>query len=248
MRIETDGLVIREQTVGESDRLVTLLTRSAGLIRGFARQAKTIRSAKASGTSLLCYSQFSIYRGRERVLIDDARPKESFFGLREDISRLALAQYFCELAGALAPEESPAEEYLRLMLNALYFLSKNARPPLLLKTVVEMRMMSFAGYMPDLLYCQGCGCYEADTMLFLPRSGNLLCAGCAGSLTEEAIPLQRGMLTALRHSIYADFDKLFSFQLSPEGLGQIAKASERYVIHTLQRGFSTLDFYHQMEE
>ena len=39
MRIETDGLVIREQTVGESDRLVTLLTRSAGILRGFARQA-----------------------------------------------------------------------------------------------------------------------------------------------------------------------------------------------------------------
>lgn len=247
MQIETDGLVIREQTVGENDRLVTLLTRSAGLIRGFAQHAKTIRSAKATGTSLLCYSQFSIYQGRQRVLISDARPKESFFGLREDISRLALAQYFCELAGVLAPEESPAEEYLRLMLNALYFLSKNARPPLLLKTVVEMRMMSFSGYMPDLLYCQGCGCYEADTMLFLPRSGNLLCTKCAGALTEEAIPLQRGMLTALRHSIYADFDKLFSFQLSPEGLRQISKASERYVVHTLQRSFSTLDFYHQME-
>lgn len=247
MQIETDGLVIREQTVGENDRLVTLLTRSAGLIRGFAQHAKTIRSAKATGTSLLCYSQFSIYQGRQRVLISDARPKESFFGLREDISRLALAQYFCELAGVLAPEESPAEEYLRLMLNALYFLSKNARPPLLLKTVVEMRMMSFSGYMPDLLYCQGCGCYEADTMLFLPRSGNLLCAKCAGALTEEAIPLQRGMLTALRHSIYADFDKLFSFQLSSEGLRQIAKASERYVVHTLQRSFSTLEFYHQME-
>ena len=101
MRIETDGLVIREQTVGESDRLVTLLTRSAGILRGFARQAKTIRSAKASGTSLLCYSQFSVFKGRERVIIDDARPKESFFGLREDISRLALAQYFCELAGVL---------------------------------------------------------------------------------------------------------------------------------------------------
>lgn len=127
MRIETDGLVIREQTVGESDRLVTLLTRSAGILRGFARQAKTIRSAKASGTSLLCYSQFSVFKGRERVIIDDARPKESFFGLREDIARLALAQYFCELAGVLTPEESPAEDYLRLMLNALYFLSKNAR-------------------------------------------------------------------------------------------------------------------------
>lgn len=246
MQIETDGLVIREQTVGENDRLITLLTRKAGLMRGFARQAKTIRNSKTSATSLLSYSQFSIYQGRERVIISDARPKESFFGLREDIGRLALAQYFCELAGVLAPEQSPAEDDLRLMLNALYFLSHNTRPPLLLKAVVEMRMMSLSGYMPDLLYCQGCGCYEADVMFFLPRSGTLLCGACGAGPAEEAIPLQRGMLTALRHTIYADFDKLFSFQLPPEGLKQISKASERYLIHTLQRSFPTLEFFHQM--
>ena len=32
MQINTDGLVIMERTVGESDRLVTLLTREEGII------------------------------------------------------------------------------------------------------------------------------------------------------------------------------------------------------------------------
>ena len=35
MQINTDGLVIMERTVGESDRLVTLLTREEGIIRAF---------------------------------------------------------------------------------------------------------------------------------------------------------------------------------------------------------------------
>ena len=43
MRIETDGLVIREQTVGESDRLVTLLTRSVRHFESACRELKIWR-------------------------------------------------------------------------------------------------------------------------------------------------------------------------------------------------------------
>ena len=35
MQVKTQGLIIREQTVGESDRLVTVLTRDAGVVRAF---------------------------------------------------------------------------------------------------------------------------------------------------------------------------------------------------------------------
>ena len=66
MQIETEGLVIREGSVGESDRLVTLLTKDEGVLRAFARRAKTVRSAQNSGTQLLCYSEFSIFKGRGR--------------------------------------------------------------------------------------------------------------------------------------------------------------------------------------
>ena len=46
MHIETDGLVIGERSIGESDRLVTVLTREEGLLRAFARQANRFRSQK----------------------------------------------------------------------------------------------------------------------------------------------------------------------------------------------------------
>ena len=46
MLIETDGLVIREKAVGESDRLVTVLTREEGVLRAFARRAKRLKDTK----------------------------------------------------------------------------------------------------------------------------------------------------------------------------------------------------------
>lgn len=247
MQIETEGLVILEKSVGESDRLVTVLTRRAGVIRAFAQQANKMKNSKLSATQLFSYSRFAIFKGRDKYIIDDAQSIEVFFDLRRDIERLSLAQYFCELAGALAPQEAEAGDFLRLMLNSMHFLCKGIRPPLLLKAVVEMRMLSLAGYMPNLICCAGCSCYEADEMYFLPGSGVLYCGSCPRP-SEPAVRLSRGALTGLRHTVYADFEKLFSFSLSPQGLKELSQASEQYVITTLQRGFNTLDFYHRIAQ
>ena len=84
-------------------------------------------------------------------------------------------------------------------------------------------------------------------MLLLPRSGTLYCNSCYSQITEPALPLSTGALTALRHTVYADFDKLFAFRLPQAGLWQVARASEAYVLSTLGRSFPTLDFYHQAE-
>ncbi len=247
MQIQTNGLIILEKSVGESDRLVTVLTREEGVVRAFAQQAKKMKSNKLSATQLFSYSRFTIFKGRDKYIIDDAQPIEVFFDLRRDIERLSLAQYFCELAGALAPQEAEAGDFLRLMLNSLHFLCKGTRPNSLIKAIVEMRMLSLAGYMPNLVCCAGCSCYEADDMFFLPRKGLIYCADCFHASAEPAVKLSRGALTGLRHIIYADFEKLFSFSMSPQGLNELSNASEQYILCTIERSFNTLEFYRQMK-
>ena len=106
MQIKTQGIIIREQVIGESDRLITALTQDEGVVRAFARRAKNLKDSKNSATGLLCYSRLNLYKGREKYIVNDAFPIEVFFGLRQDIVRLALAQYFCSLAAELVPELS----------------------------------------------------------------------------------------------------------------------------------------------
>lgn len=245
MQISTDGLIIREQTVGENDRLVTILTRDAGLVRAFARGAKRIKNKNASATQLLCYSRFVLYCGRDKYIVEDAQPLQVFFELRRDIESLSLAQYFCELSLSLVPEETPAGEFLRLVLNALHYLAKKEKPPLLLKSVVELRMLSLAGYMPNLICCDECGAYEVETMFFLPRHGIIRCENC-GSGAEMSIALPPSVVTAMRFIIYSEFDKIFSFSLPEQGFSLLSRASEQYVLCRLERDFSTLQFFHQL--
>ena len=122
MQTATDGLVLKEQAVGENDRLITVLTRTDGLVRAFARGARNFKNRSASATQMLSYSDFVIFRGRESNVIDSAESRKVFFGLRGDLTKLTLAQYFAELALAVAPEGDFASSYLRLLHTALLFL------------------------------------------------------------------------------------------------------------------------------
>lgn len=246
MRTDAEGLVITEKCVGESDRLITVLTREKGVLRAFVQRPGRAKNGRLSATRLFSYSRFTIFEGRDKYIIDDAQPIEVFFDLRKDIVRLALAQYFCELSIALAPQDAPAGEYLRLMLNALYLLGRGSRPEKIVKAVVEMRMLALAGYQPDLVGCSECGRFEADSMYFLPVSGRIVCESCGCPHEEPSVCLGRGALAGLRHTIYAELKKAFSFSLSPEGMAELSRASEAYVLSTLGRSFATLDFYHDI--
>ena len=173
MRLNTDGLVIREQNIGEADRRVTLLTRDYGIVHAFARGARRIKSNALTATQLLSYSRFSIFQGRDSYIIDEAEPIEVFFSLRGDMEALSLALYFAQLMAELAPELDDAAPYLRLILNTLHLLAAGKRPQLQLKAIFEMRLLSIAGYMPNLVACETCGAFESDPMFFDAVHGRL---------------------------------------------------------------------------
>lgn len=248
MKFVTNGLIIKQQNIGEQDKLVTVLTKSHGVIRAFARRAKNIKSSKCAATSLLCYSRLTISTRRDTYSIEEASVDEMFIKLRSNVENMSLAQYFCELSLHLCPKESEAEIFLRLILNALSLLSNQKKDPLLIKACVEMRLMSLCGYMPDLVMCSDCGEYKDGQMVFVPKSGKLFCRKCADKSKVLGIVLPISVVTALRHTVYSDFDKLFSFTLSNESLKLLNTASENYLCYMTERDYATLQFYKTIKE
>lgn len=243
MKLTTDALIVRENnTIGESDRFVTALTRDNGVIRASVRGARNIKNRNSAATQLLCYSRLTLYRGRDKYIVDDAEPLKVFFEIREQLDKLALAQYFCELATVLAPREEPAEEALRLLLNALHYLAAGTRPLPLIKAVTELRLLCQAGYTPAIATCASCGC--AEGAWFSPVQGVLLCDSCRAA--TAALPLSPTVLTAMRHIVYAPFDRCFAFSLPATEAESLCHITERFLLAQLDRGFNTLDFYHSL--
>ena len=242
MKFSTTGLIIKQQNIGEQDRLVTVLSEN-GVLRAFVRRAKNIKSPKCASTGLLCYSKLLISEHRNSYNINEAESIEMFIGLRKSIDNTSLAQYFCELCIHLCPKESEAKEFLRLMLNSLYLLSNNKKDPLLIKFCFEMRLISMCGYMPDLVMCDICGEYEKEQMLFVPKTGKLYCKSCADHAAISGVALNKSGVLALRHAVYSDLEKLFAFEVSNELLTTLNFISENYITLITERTFQTLQFY-----
>lgn len=236
---KTDGIVLREVSYRDSDKLLTVLTRDYGRITVSARGAK--RSARLQAAcQLLTYSDFTLFEKDGRLTVTEASAREFFPELRGDLERLSLGFYLAQVAEVLSPEDDPFSPLLPLLLNCLYALSKLELPQNVVKAAFELRALCASGFEPDLSGCAGCG--KENATFFNISHGCLQCADCK---EPEGIrmPLSGASLAALRYIASADSKRLFSFRLSEAAARELADAAESYLLTRLERGFSTLDYY-----
>lgn len=246
MNLTTKGLILKEQNIGERDKLVTVLTEERGILRAFVRGAKSVKSKKQAATTKFCYARLSIYSGKDSYIIDEAEALEMFFGLRDDLEKLALGEYFLELGLIFSPEEENARDNLRLLLNSLYMLANGKRPPEMLKALTELRLLSLAGYAPNLVACEKCGRFESDPMYFDISEGLLYCDNCAPATAPFALSL--GVVNAMRHIVFSDFQKLYAFQMSGTVTEELAYVTETYLRSRVERRLKTLEFYNSVRK
>lgn len=245
MLLTIDGLIIREQQIGDSDKLVTVLSRNNGVLSAYASGAKSIKSKKGAATCLLSYSSLTLKKKGDSYRITEASPIEVFFNTGNDIEALSLAQYFCELALYHGPSDDKSEIVLRLFLNALHFLAENKRNVHLIKAIVELRLMSLIGYMPDLVACKKCVKYENELMYFDTSEGCLYCSGCVPY--ERSFALMNGtLITSMRHIVYSDFSKLFAFTIPDDAARSLSKITEKYLVNKTERNLKTLQFFNSL--
>jgi len=246
-KLTVKGIVIKEVPFKEKDRIIHILTDSLGVISASAKGAMRTNSRLVSATSLMMYSEFVLYPGKNMYIVDDATVLTHFHGLRNDVYNLSLAMYFLELIYKLSPDEPNLNEHLRLALNTIYYLEKGKRRAVILKPLFELRLMSMCGYMPDLIACARCGIYEGKTMYFSPRSGNLLCGDCITSADTGYVPLPPAVLTAMRHTVYSPMERLYSFDLEDKASKQFEAIAEQYLLIQTDGYFKSLQFLKSLD-
>ena len=244
MHTTVDGVVLRARAF-EGNRLLTLLTAEKGLVSAYANRVQTPRSKLAASSEALAFSRFVLFSHRGRTVVDKADTNRVFFGIREDYPKLCLASYFAQLAAELLTQDEPAHEPLRLLLNALHYLESGDRSPTLLKPLYELRLLTLAGFMPDLVGCRYCREFEPEGLYFFPNEGDMACVGCCEeNAPTGGRPLSLGALAAMRHIIYAPVERLFSFALAGAGLDELGRVSEQYLLSKTERSFPSLELYH----
>lgn len=228
--------------------MLTVLTESEGKLSASARGVMRKSSRITAGCQLCAWSEFTFFENNGRCTVDSAEPLELFLGLRESIPGLALASYITELLDAVSDADAPAPEILRLGLNTLFALSKRKLSRPLLKAAFELRLLALSGYEPSLGACSLCGETGGETFFFSPSGGALLCPLCRKKAGDGgALLIGGGALEAMRHAVFCEPGRVFSFSLGDKSAAELKKSAEAYLLSQLDRSFKTLEFYHNMD-
>lgn len=245
--IVTRGVVLRETETKEADKILTLLTAERGKLSVIARGARRKNCKYAACAQSLAYSEWTLYQKGDWYYANEGSTLELFNGLRSDLDAMSLGFYFAELTEAVISEETPAPELLRHLLNGLYALSALHKPPTLVKAAFEVKLLCLAGYEPLADSCAYCGSPDPEQPLLDVVQGVLRCRKCGAQESALSMPLCPSSLAALRHIIYGDPKRLYSFQLGADALQRLSGAAEAFVAAQLERGFRTLDFYKSLQ-
>lgn len=248
MLMTTQALVLREVNYKEADKILTVLTRDAGKLTVKARGCRRKGSRLAAAAQLLSYSEMTLFEYRDYFSLNEAEPLELFWGVRADVEKVALGSYFAEVMENIAGEGLADPTLLSLILNSLYALDKLKKSQQLIKGSFELKLMALSGYEPLLDGCVGCGVPQPEDPRFQLIGGVLHCAHCCPGAGEGvSVPVSASVLAAMRHVVYGDPKRLFSFVLDPEEEKRFARVCERFLLTQMDRGFRTLEFYRSLE-
>ncbi|HNX64852.1 MAG TPA: DNA repair protein RecO [Oscillospiraceae bacterium] len=247
MLITAEGIVLHERMISESDKFIDFLTKDYGIIEISVKGARKITSKNSAATQLFAYSKLCIQKKGERYYLNSSEIIRSFYNIRTDLKKLALASYFSELLKYSIQSEQPSNDILRLTLNSFHFLELNKHSEEQLKSIFELRLVSDIGIMPDILACKKCAVYENDEMYFLINEGTMLCRQCfnkTDGLTNDVFVLNKAVLHIVRYIVLSELDKIWKFKVSDETQSKLNDFSEKYITSHFDRHFKTLDFYH----
>ena len=183
--IKTKGIVVASTSLGEHDKLLTVLSEELGAINVSAKGATSRHNNLKAMTRVFCCGEFVLYDKKNGYYtISEVSPITDFMGLAKDIDRLEAANSLVKFVKYTAVENEESGEMLRLLLNSLHLLANTDKSIGLIKCVYYLKALEYMGLPPVTDGCAICGQNE-NTLYFVPEAGGLLCEECAEGYTAR---------------------------------------------------------------
>ncbi|MCC5668663.1 DNA repair protein RecO [Nostoc sp. CHAB 5784] len=151
------GINLKTQVLGESDKIVTILTPEFGLIRAVAPGARKHNSSLGGRSGMFVVNELLIAKGRSLDKITQAQTLKTYPGLAKDLGKLAAGQYLAEIVLCQALSEQPQEELYELFNEHLHRLealsSANASGVLAHLAHGVFHLLALAGVTPQVQVC-----------------------------------------------------------------------------------------------
>lgn len=171
-----EGIVLKTRDYGESNKIITLMTKEAGKIAVMARGAKKPRSRLSAISQTFMHGIFIVQRSSGMGTLQQGELIHSMRHIQTDILRAAYASYIVEMVDRLMEEGSPQPDPYEVLKQALYAIDDGYDPEAI-ALFVDWKMLPYAGIKPILHHCSSCGAVEGE-FAFSFSQGGFLCHRC----------------------------------------------------------------------
>lgn len=232
------AVVLRTQKLGEADRIITMFTRSRGILRAAAKGVRRTSSKFGARLEPFMVADLQLYEGRTLDSITQAETLGAYGPrISQDYDRFRAANVVAETAERLG-EGDPSTEQFALLVGALRTLAAGTVPTQLARDGYLLRALGLAGWTPGLDACVLCGIEPIEGTThqhFAMQLGGVVCEACRPPGTPR---LDSAAVILMRALLAGDWDTALTStgRSRDQASGMIAA----YTQWQLERGLRTL--------
>lgn len=232
---KVNGIVIAENSSGDFDKMLTILTPNLGKISCTAKGARRPKSLLMAGTQFLCFGEYLLYKGQDVYSINSCETIEMFYNVRTDLDKLQYASYLTKIISDVTTENQNTYNTLKLFLNTLYTISETDKDMDLIVSVFKIRLLKILGFTPNVNECTECKTKD-NLKYFSIKNNGFKCFAC-GKQDKGAIEINETTKNAIIYSVKADPKRIYSFQIPEESKKELEIVSKIYFNEKLEKDY-----------
>lgn len=223
----TEAVILRSIDYGETSKIVTLYTRTAGKIGVMAKGARAKKSRFGGSLEPLSYVDAVYYfkSSRELQTLKECSYVRPFPAIFDDLEKLNVGMRIVEMTNMLMYREEENPAAFRLLRTILTFLNETERHPANLWPYFQLRMASLQGFTPDI---------DREAVKSVPKTGGVLDLenGAVRSSASARNETRRASRTALRaFAVFAraDLATVMRMQVGTETYREVEDLIDAYL-------------------
>lgn len=184
-----EAVIVRTQKLGEADRIITMLTKERGRIRGVAKGVRRTHSKFGARLEPGSHVDIQMHEGKTFDTITQVETIANYGeAITSDYQRWTTAHAMLETAERFTPNEGePALQEFNLLVGGLRALAENRYESSLILDAFLLRSLSVGGYAPSMTICSRCE-KPGPHRYFSLVGGGSVCSDCKPSASATPAP------------------------------------------------------------
>lgn len=228
------AVVLRTYKLGESDRIVVLMTEGRGKVRAVAKGVRKTKSKFGARLEPMSHVSLLLSEGRELDIVSQAESVESLAPLHADLDHMTRGIAVLEAVDQMALDREPNPQLYRMLVGVLRTIAE--RPSALVVPAFYWKLLSAEGVRPELDTCVRCG--EAESLVaFDVDQGGVLCRACRSgvAMSAGALDVMRMILGGqLNDALACDDDRV---------IHEVSAHATRALEHHIERRLRTVAMF-----